>query len=128
MSGSESKLIYKELSHEVIGAAMKVHTTLGSMLPENCYETALQSELTSRGIMTVRQKQFEVYYNEVRCGHFFTDLIVENKIVLELKSAEDLYPHHESQLYTYLRTTGLHVGYLLNFGLKSLQFKRRVLF
>jgi len=118
---------YKELSHQIIGSAFKVHTALGSHLPEHCYEHALILELTKSGIPCVEQQRFEVYYHDQHVGHFFTDIIVDNKIVLELKSDERLTLNHESQLFTYLRVTKLKVGYLLNFGNKSLQFKRLIL-
>jgi len=122
-----TEFYYKDLSHQIIGCAFRVHTKLGSHLPEHCYEHALILELTKLGIHSVEQQRFEVLYDETHVGHFFTDIIVDSKIVLELKSDERLTLNHESQLFTYLRVTKLKVGYLLNFGNKSLQFKRLIL-
>ena len=122
-----NNFFYKDLSHQIIGCAFRVHTALGSHLPEHCYEYALLQEFSKTGIPAVNQQRFEVYYNDAHVGHFFTDIIVDNSIVLELKSDERLSTNHESQLFTYLRVTKLKVGYLLNFGNKSLQFKRLIL-
>ena len=119
--------LYKDLSHQIIGCAFKVHTALGSHLPEHCYEHALVHELHRLGISAVEQQRFEVYYHDEHVGHFFTDIIVDSKIVLEIKSTDKLIPNYESQLFTYLRVTKLKVGYLLNFGNKSVQFKRLIL-
>jgi GxxExxY protein len=119
--------IFKELSYSIIGAAFRVHSSLGSHLPEHCYEHALVIEFARLGVPCVEQKKFEIYYNGQHCGHFFTDIVVDNRIILELKSDERLTANHESQLFTYLRSSGLRVGYLLNFGYKSLQFKRLIL-
>jgi len=119
--------MFKELSFSIIGASFKVHSKLGSHLPEHVYEHSLVLELTKLGIKTTEQQRFDVSYDGQRVGQFFTDIVVDDKIILELKSDERLTVNHESQLFTYLRTTGLHIGYLLNFGNKSLQFKRLVL-
>ena len=110
-----NNFLYHDLSHQIIGCAFKVQSALGSHLPEHCYEHALILELNKSGIPCVEQQRFEVYYNDAHVGHFFTDVIVDNKIVLELKSDERLTTNHESQLFTYPRVTKLKVGYLLNF-------------
>ena len=122
-----ARFIYKELTFKIIGCAMKVHRLMGCGLTEACYESALQLELVKAGLKVERQKQHEVYYDDQRMGHFFTDLVVEGRVVLELKSCDDLYLCHESQLVTYLRVTGLKVGLLLNFGPSSLQYKRLII-
>lgn len=124
---SIKEFMYKDLSYKIIGAAFKVHRALGSHLPEHTYEGALIIEFNMLNITCVRQQQWEVHYNDLHVGHFFTDIVVDNKVILELKSDERLTSNHEAQLFTYLRCSGLKVGYLLNFGYKSLQFKRLIL-
>jgi GxxExxY protein len=124
---SNKEFMFKDLSYAIIGAAFRVHSTLGSHLPKHVYENSLITEFNMLEIRCARQVQHEIYYDGIHAGHFFSDIIVDNRIILELKSDERLTTNHESQLFTYLRATGLHVGYLLNFGYKSLQFKRLIL-
>ena len=119
--------LFKELSYSVIGAAFRVHSTLGCGLPEHCYNRALFIELSSLNISAVQQKLYDVHYAGTKVGHFFADIVVDNSIILELKSDDRLTASHESQLITYLTISGIRVGYLLNFGGASLQFKRLVL-
>jgi GxxExxY protein len=121
------EFMYSELSHIIIGSAFKVHTKLGSHLPEHCYQHALAIHLSGLGHAVSEQEEFKVHYNDEYVGRFFTDIVVDRKIILELKSDERITPNHESQLFTYLRISGIHVGYILNFGRKSLAFKRLIL-
>src|SRR4030043_722580 len=117
----DKNIYFKELSYTIIGIAFKVHTKLGCGLPEHCYHHALEAEFSHSHIPFLSQKRHDVYYNDEYVGHFFTDLIIDNKIILELKSDEHITANHESQLFTYLRVCKLKVGYLLNFGVKALQ-------
>ena len=120
--------LFKELSYSIIGAAFRVHSTLGCGLPEHCYNRALFIELTdSVHVSAVQQKLYDVHYAGSKVGHFFADIVVDNSIILELKSDDRLTASHESQLITYLTISGIRVGYLINFGVASLQFKRLVL-
>ena len=121
-----NEILFKELSYHIIGAAFKVHTTLGCGFSESCYQTALALELQSLSIPFTQQERFEVYYNDQFCGFLLTDMIVDRSIILELKSAETITSSHIAQLLSYLRATKLKVGYILNFGSKSLGFKRLI--
>jgi GxxExxY protein len=123
----KQNFLYHDLSREIIGCSFRVHTKLGSFLPEHCYESALMIELEDSGIPAVRQVRYEVYFKDQHVGHFFSDIVVDGKVILELKSADSITHNHESQLFTYLRASGLKVGYVLNFGVKSFQFKRLIL-
>ena len=123
----DSSFLYRNLSYQILGCAFTVHSSLGSHLPEKVYENALVMEFQRLSIPYTRQKQYEVTYDGTHCGHFFTDLIVNNQIILELKSDEFISSSHQSQLFTYLRVCNLKVGYILNFGRRSLQFKRLIL-
>jgi GxxExxY protein len=106
-----------EIARIVIDAALKVHMKLGPGLLESVYEAALAHELTARGLLIQRQVAVPVYYDGVLLDEGFrADIIVEGKVILELKSQEFLSAVHPKQLLTYLRLTGLRLGLLLNFG------------
>ncbi len=107
----------KKLTEEIIGLAIKVHRGLGSGLLESVYEECLCHELASANIPFARQQPIPVVYNSVRmeCG-FRADLIVSNRVLVEIKSVDRFAPIHEAQLLTYLRLAGLKVGLLINFN------------
>ena len=121
---------FDPLSNKVIGAAIEVHRTLGPGLLESVYEQALAYELHSNGISVQTQVALPVAYKAVKldCG-FRLDLLVENQLVVEIKSIEALAPIHDAQLLTYLKLTGNKVGLLVNFNVSILKqgIKRLVL-
>ena len=106
-----------ELTNLIIEAAIEVHRILGPGLLESVYEVCLCYELEKRGLLFERQKQLPVSYKGVMldCGYRI-DLIINETVVLELKSVDVLLPIHEAQLLTYLKLTGLRTGLLLNFN------------
>ena len=106
-----------ELTHTIIGAAIEVHRQLGPGLLESAYEECLARELTVRGLGYQRQKAVPIVYKEVKleCGYRM-DILVEDRIVLELKSVEALNPVHEATILTYLRLSGRSLGLLINFN------------
>ncbi len=106
-----------QLSSKIIGAAIEVHKALGPGLLESAYEECLCHELELRGINFERQKPLSIKYKDVRldCGYRL-DILVDNQIVLELKSCEQIEPIHKAQLLTYLRLADLTLGLLLNFN------------
>jgi len=110
-------LVYEELTHEIRGAAMEVHKEVGPGLLESAYEECLCRELSLRGLSFRRQVPLPVTYKGVKldCGYKL-DLVVEDKVVLELKSVKAIEPIHEAQLLTYLRLSGKQVGLLMNFN------------
>ena len=119
-----------ELSKEIIGAAIEVHSHLGPGLLESAYETCLVYELSQRNIPFERQKPIPVVYKDVRLdAGFRADLIVDGLVIVELKSVEKLAPVHEAQVLTYLRLTECKLGLLLNFNVSLLKdgIKRLVL-
>ena len=123
-------LLHEELSNKVIGAAIEVHRVLGPGLLENAYEQCLCQELQVNKIQFRRQVSLPIIYKNTRlnCGYEM-DIVVEEKIVLELKAVEKLQPIHEAQLMTYLRLSGYRVGILMNFNVVLLKngMKRLVL-
>jgi GxxExxY protein len=101
----------------LINAAIEVHRQLGPGLLESVYETVLAYELTARGLRVERQLPIPIVYKGLRFDEGFrADLVVNELVIVELKSVETLGPAHRKQLQTYLRLTGLKLGYLLNFG------------
>ena len=106
-----------EISKQVVDAAFKIHTTLGPGLLESVYEAVLAYELNKRGLKVVRQKAVPVIYEDVHLEEGFrADLIVEDKVIVELKSVEIIAAVHKKQVLTYLRLTNLKLGLLINFG------------
>jgi len=106
-----------EIGQIVVGAAIKVHRALGPGLLESVYEVALAHELSSRGLLVDRQVPVSIEYEGVTFDEGFrADIIVEKKVILELKSVEKVAAVHKKQIQTYLRLTGCKLGYLLNFG------------
>ena len=111
-----------ELTREVIGAAIEVHKVLGPGLLESAYEECLCHELKLRAIPFERQKELPIEYKGVAldCGYRL-DLVVANKLVVELKACERLEPIHKAQLLTYLKLTGIQLGLLINFNVPVLK-------
>ena len=117
-------MLYEELSGTVIGAAMEVHKLLGSGFLESVYEHALALELTGRQIPFERQVPIAVMYRQAQAGEYRCDFLVDGKIILEIKATAALIAEHPVQALHYLTATGLRLALLLNFGARSLQFKR----
>jgi len=111
-----------DLTGKVIGAAIEVHKALGPGLLESAYEECLCRELELRKFFFERQKELPVEYKGVKldCGYRL-DILVENRLIVELKACESLQPIHEAQLLTYLKLTGIKVGLLINFNVPVLK-------
>jgi len=126
--GSAETLRTNDMTERVIGACIEIHRTLGPGLLESAYEECLCYELSLSGLQFDRQKSLPVIYKGVKldCGYRL-DIVVENQIILELKTVEVLLPIHEAQLLTYLKLTGLTLGLLINFNVPVLtQGLRRI--
>jgi GxxExxY protein len=110
------------LTDAIIGAAITVHRELGPGLLESVYEKCLAFELADRGLSVTTQKEIPVSYKNLTfdCG-FRTDLIVENKVLIELKSIDQLLPVHTAQVLTYLKLSNLRTGLLINFNVPLLK-------
>ena len=117
-----SSLIHGDLTSEIIAAALEVHRQLGPGLLESAYQACLCHELALRGTTFRAEVPLPVNYKAIHldCGYRI-DIMVDDKIVVELKSVEKLAPIHESQLLTYLRLSGLRVGLLINFNVRMLR-------
>ena len=116
----------KKLSERVIGCAHNVSRELGAGFLEAVYENALALELEDKGILFERQHQLDVYYKNQLIGQYKVDLVVEGKLIVELKAVPAFHDRHKAQVLHYLRATGLNVGLLLNFGMPRLGIQRIV--
>jgi len=114
-----------DLTGKVIGLAMKVHRTLGPGFPESVYKRALQYELIRAGLRAELEKPIQIRYESIVVGDYFADVVVNDDLILEIKSIVPLAAEHEVQLVNYLTATGKDVGLLLNFGARSLEFKKK---
>jgi GxxExxY protein len=117
---------HKELTAKIIECAFKVHRNLGFGFLESVYRNALMIELSKVGLVTEWEKKLQVHYDSQIIGDFIADVIVENKIILELKCVKQISPVHEAQLVNYLKATGIEVGLLINFG-EQVEIKRKIL-
>ena len=111
-----------QIATAVVDAAYKIHTTLGPGLLESVYEATLDYELKKRGLYVVQQVPLPVYYDGVKLQvGFRIDLLVNEKVIVEIKSVEALAPIHRKQLETYLRLTDLRLGLLINFNVELIK-------
>lgn len=116
---------HTDLTEKIIKAFYKVYNTLGFGFLEKVYENALFIELRSMGLFVEKQRRIKVFYESQEVGDYFADLIVDEKVIIELKASEALCEEHEFQLINYLKATEIEVGLLLNFGKKP-EFKRKI--
>ncbi|MCB0539651.1 MAG: GxxExxY protein [Bacteroidetes bacterium] len=115
---------YSELTSKIIGCAMEVHRQLGNGFQEVIYQRALEIEMTSQGISFSREYEMPVFYKEQQIGTRRVDFLVDSVVSVELKAIIQLEDVHLAQAINYLEAYDLEVGLLINFGAKSLQFKR----
>ncbi len=118
--------IHPELSHAIIGAAMRVLNELKPGLDEKLYENALVLELRAMGLKVEQQRSFEVFYREQMVGRLIPDLLVEDKVVVDPKVVESFNENHVAQMLGYLAITGFQLALLVNFKRAKLDFKRVV--
>jgi GxxExxY protein len=121
-----SSLIYAELSDTILDAAFAVHKKLGEGLLESAYEGAFEVELKYSCVQVARQVVYPLVYRDEYIGAYIADLVVENKIIVEIKAVTKLNPAMEAQLINYLKLSKLQVGYLINFYNTSIQWRRFV--
>ena len=121
----ERNYLHQDLTSEIIKRFYVVYNVLGYGFLEKVYEKALKFELEKAGLVVERQKPINVYYETELVGEYFADLLVENKVIIELTASESICEEHENQLINYLKATEIEVGLLLNFGKKP-EIKRKV--
>lgn len=119
------ELLHKDLTDVILKTFYEVYNELGYGFLEKVYQNSLLIELINKGLNVIPQKKIKVFYKGNEVGEYFADLIVEDKVVLELKAVEYIVEEFENQLLNYLKGTDCEVGLLLNFGKKP-QFRRRI--
>ena len=117
---------HKELSYKLLGLAYTVHNILGPGLLEHAYKEALCVELGLAGIPFERERVYTLEYKGSNIGTYFADIVVDNKIILELKSVQEFHPSMGAQTINYLKVSGIEVGYLINFQNSKVEWKRFV--
>ncbi|MBC8384209.1 MAG: GxxExxY protein [Candidatus Cloacimonetes bacterium] len=123
-----TELLYGEVTEKIRQAAFEVHKYSGNGFLEKVYENSLVYKLGKIGFSVKQQEPIKVYFeNTVAVGDYFADLIVDHKIIIELKTVHSLDKVHFAQLKNYLKATKFRLGLLINFGAKELQFKRVIL-
>lgn len=119
-----SKMKYEALTHKIIGCAMKVHSTLGNGFQEVIYQRALAIEFEKQGLGFQREMEMTIFYEGIDIGTRRVDFFVENTIMVELKAVINLEEVHLAQAMNYCQAYKLPIGLLINFGAKSLEYKR----
>ena len=117
-------LQYGEITEKIIGCAFEVINELGTGFLESVYEKALAISLQDKGFRVQCQHPLHVHFRQRIVGEFYTDLVVEGKVIVELKAAKAIVPEHQAQIINYLKATGIEVGLLINFGNPKLEYKR----
>ena len=116
---------YKEITEKIIGFAYIVHNELGYGFLEKVYKNALIIEIKKAGLIAEAEVPLKIYYHNQIIGEYYSDIIVEKKIIIEVKAVKEIIPIHEVQLLNYLKATGLEIGLLINFG-NSVGIKRKI--
>lgn len=122
-----NEILYKELGFDIIGVAMKVNGDLGSGFLEKVYENAMMVLFRKRSIRAEQQKSLNLIYYGENIGRYVADILVEDKIILELKVVDKITDIHIAQTINYLKITGKKLGIILNFKNKKLEYKRVIL-
>lgn len=117
---------YSELTGKIIGCAMIVHSKLKNGLPERYYHRAMEIECKEQGLGSRSEVEIPVFYKGIHIGKRYCDMIVNNKVILEFKATSFLEPIHLAQALNYLELTKYEIGLLINFGNKSLEFRRLI--
>ncbi len=118
--------LYSDITDKIISCAYEVYNQLGFGFSEKVYENAMMIKLEQKGLRALQQAPINVFFDGRLVGEYFADILVDDKIIIELKSVATLSKAHEVQLVNYLKATGLKVGLLINFG-EKLNFKRRIM-
>ena len=123
---TKESIIFKEECYRIIECAFTVWKELGYGFLEKVYRNALIIELIHKGFQAEKEYPIEVYYKGKKVGKYFADILIDRKIILELKAEERLNLSHQAQLINYLKATNIKVGLLINFGKEKCDFKRLI--
>ena len=127
MNTNNKDIVYKELSYKIVGLAMEVHSKLGFGFLEKVYENALMIPFEKNEVPAKQQAPVKVYFEGRIVGDYYADILVDDKIILELKSVDKIIDTHRAQVLNYLRATGLRLAIILNFGRSSFEYERFII-
>ena len=122
-----TEIVHKELSYKIIGIAMEVHNTLGGGFLEKVYENSMMLLFEENNLNAKNQVKIDVFFKNKVVGDYAADILVDDKIILELKTAEKISDIHRAQLFNYLKATNKKLGIIINFKNKKLEYERIVL-
>lgn len=125
MINPNKKYKYSDITEKIIKEVYFVYSSIGYGFLEKVYENALHKRLTDTGLISKQQFPVNVYFEKEIVGEYYADLVVENKVIVEIKAVEKLAKIHEVQLVNYLKATDIEVGLLVNFG-KKIEIKRKI--
>jgi GxxExxY protein len=117
-------MLYEDETKQILAACFDVCNELGAGFLESVYEKALLIALSDKGLVARSQVPLQVTFRNQIVGDFFADIVVENRIILELKTVKSLAPEHQAQIINYLKATGIDIGLLINFGNPKLEYRR----
>jgi GxxExxY protein len=124
MTTNETNIIYPNLSYQITGAVFEVHKKLGPGFLESVYQKALIQELSGRGMNVETEKVVDLKYKDKKIGTHRLDLVIEHRVVVELKTVESFSIHHKAQLTSYLKASGYKLGILVNFSKAKVEYRR----
>jgi len=124
MNTNQENIIYKELSYKIVGLAMEVYNELGYGFLEKVYENSMMVLFERERIPVRQQAGVPVYFEQRVVGEYVADIIVEDKIIIEIKSASGIADAHRAQVLNYLKATNMRLGIIINFGKKRLEYER----
>ena len=127
MNTNQKKILHQELAYEIVGLAMQVHTKLGNGFLEKVYENALMVLLNKVGIEAVQQAPMTVMFEGETVGTYFADILVDGKVIIELKTVSEISDIHKAQALNYLKATGLNLAMIFNFANARMEYQRVVL-
>ncbi len=127
MKANSKEIVYKDLSYKITGIAMEVFNTLGSGFLERVYENAMMTLFRKEGINVQQQAPVKVHFHGEVVGDYFADILVDDRIILELKTVEKIIDVHRAQALNYLKAADKKLAIILNFGKKNLEYERLVL-
>jgi GxxExxY protein len=121
------EILHKDLSYKIVGLAMQIHSELGFGFLEKVYENSMMVLFRRENIMAKQQAPISVSFEGEIVGDYYADILIEDKIILELKAIEKITDAHKAQVLNYLKATGLKLAIIINFGKQRLEYERIVL-
>ncbi len=124
MTINKANIVYSDLSYQIMGAVFEVHKKLGPGFLESVYQKAIIEELSGRGMNVETERVIDLIYKDKKIGAHRLDLVIEDKVVVELKTVEGFSIHHKAQLTSYLKASGYKLGILVNFSKAKVEYRR----